>query len=292
VCEPLPHPVPDGAIHPQIVERLLQAPRLELVQFGLKNQARLDPDVSSWCDKRINGVLIRSYGHAGHGGADGDDDGPSPSSADQDRLIHIRRLELLRNEAIPMLYMAEHEDVELDDELFTAGDEEIFPGEMCRYGLCTRHGSASATRTASRCRYHKWVDSTDFRGRPVPPEVLRRFYAAIGDVPEWFTPARNTEPVPPNAMAILANWRNSVEDTPWYHDEDVPDLEDMRETARAEAAEMKRDMEIEDEIEQHGFAMSWGEGGFDDESEDDNGDAGEDHYHDEELFLQASAVRR
>jgi hypothetical protein len=94
-------------------------------------------------------------------------------------------------------------------------------------------------------------------------------------------------------MTILIDWRNSVEDAPWYHDEALPDLENMRETARAEAAEIKRDMEIQDEIDQHGFAMSWGEDGFDDESEDDDdGEGGEDHYHDEELFLQATAVRR
>ncbi|KAK6906164.1 hypothetical protein I203_100148 [Kwoniella mangroviensis CBS 8507] len=87
-------PPPRNSISPHVISHLLEAPNLLAVQFSSLSSLTINEvlDSSQWCDKRVNGVLIRSYINEITG----------------EELFHFRRLELLIVQ--PKIYDSTYED--------------------------------------------------------------------------------------------------------------------------------------------------------------------------------------
>ncbi|WWD06890.1 hypothetical protein V865_004987 [Kwoniella europaea PYCC6329] len=87
-------PPPRNSISPHVISHLQEAPNLLAVQFSCLSSLSIDEvlDSSQWCDKRVNGVLIRSYLNETTG----------------EQFYHLRRLELLVVQ--PKLYDSTYED--------------------------------------------------------------------------------------------------------------------------------------------------------------------------------------
>ncbi|WWC91069.1 uncharacterized protein L201_006010 [Kwoniella dendrophila CBS 6074] len=74
-------PPPRNSISPHVISHLRSSPNLLVVQFSCLSSSSIEDilDTSKWCDKRVNGVIIRNYVNEITG----------------EEFYHLRRLELL-----------------------------------------------------------------------------------------------------------------------------------------------------------------------------------------------------
>ncbi|WWD21285.1 hypothetical protein CI109_105769 [Kwoniella shandongensis] len=188
-------PPPRFSISSHTITQLRQTPSLLQVQFIVVSSSNggipvpVPVPVDVWCDKRVNGVLVRSYTHPRTG----------------EEMYHLRRLALLSIQ--PKLY-----------------EPETYNDNFERLRLCSSSSSDSKKlggnkvvgkekdKDKDKDVDHNWIDHTSYKGYPIPDDILRKVYKLRGDRnAEWKTPGRGME-LPEEAWEVLRKWRGKLPD--------------------------------------------------------------------------------
>lgn len=234
--------VPMNCIHPEVLNRLRDAPSLSYIQFGGSQHWRVDTESSTWVDKGLDMIVIRTYGEGA------------------DQLVHTRRL-LCHQPALEI-----RQDSPSFGKPFQIVDGDGFPP----LGSLDPHFEG-------RYRQYEWEDWTDFQGLPVPLTVLAQFYSALeGDeAADWAEPSRGAS-MSPEALRILKDWRSS-QGPAWHIGRQLLNPDDIRRSLR-QGVETDRGAEAQWEYvdQYHVF-----DNVFEDEDEDGDGDGDEDEDEDD-----------
>ncbi|WVQ93090.1 hypothetical protein IAU59_000154 [Kwoniella sp. CBS 9459] len=224
-------PPPGTSISAPMIRHLRAAPELLVVQFGTIMQSssssstyaslelRLNSPVVTdldmgmlnsdrWYNRRVNGVLIRSY--------------VNPVTGDE--FYHFRRMELLKVD--PKFYLPKP-----DSSRATATKSSHTPAKVLPTSTSSVLPSSSSPtiQTPARAKAkaesphktteagrsedqdYRWVDHTSFKGVAVPPPIVKRVYKLKGEKIEWTNPGRRMA-LPDEAWAALHKWRRSLPD--------------------------------------------------------------------------------
>ncbi|OCF42997.1 hypothetical protein I317_03218 [Kwoniella heveanensis CBS 569] len=236
-------PPPQNAISAPVIRHLRAAPNLLGVQFGVVRPsssydtepgfahptAQGDDDIldsEQWYNRRMNGVLIRSY--------------MNPVTGEE--LYHFRRMELLKvdtrfyvpNADISSIVSPDSNQptassnstsstqaqatpssstssTEKEEETTTKKRKATKRQKTQKKQMTTEKRALAPTPNYERGKY-RWVDHTSFKGAAVSPPVLARIYKLKGEKPDWKTcPGRGLE-LPEQAWEVLYKWRKKLPD--------------------------------------------------------------------------------